>query len=46
MNGKQIALYILSIIFLPVTLLMLTIGFFAVFPSLCKEKNASKKEEY
>lgn len=43
MNGKQIAIYVLSYILAPVTMLVLALGFWIGYPSIVKKRN--KKEE-
>jgi len=43
MSGKQIAIYVLSFIFAPVTMLVLALGFWIGYPRIVK--NRSKKEE-
>ena len=44
MSGKQIALYVLSYVFAPITGALLAIGYWFTYPSLCKKKNGAKKE--
>lgn len=42
MTGKQIALYVASFVLFPLTMVLLALGYWIVFPGVCKKRNANK----
>lgn len=45
MTGKQIALYVASFVLFPLTMVLLALGYWIVFPGVCKKRNANKQTE-